>query len=104
MAKLSVEACQKLSINSLSGVIVGNSVEVNSQTIIITQTKCNYGGYRAWFICSGCSRRVGKLYRPPLFGMFLCRYCLGLTYDLRKYHRTLQEPFIKAVNSIRNNS
>jgi hypothetical protein len=44
----------------------------------ITWTKCNYGGKRPWFLCPGCTKRVGKLYLKN--GIFRCRKCNDLTY------------------------
>lgn len=54
------------------------------QTIALTYTPCNYGGWRPWFICPGegggvaCGRRVSKLYWGG--SLFLCRHCLDLGY------------------------
>lgn len=45
--------------------------------IILTPTKCNYGGYRYWFICPKCSRRVGVLYHA---GVLVCRHCINAPY------------------------
>ena len=102
MNKLSVEDCQKLSVLSLDAPSQAQSpIEVNNQLIELTSTKCYYGGQRVWFLCPACSKRVGTLYRRPLSDMFLCRYCLDLTYNLRKYHRAPQEATIKAINRMR---
>lgn len=41
----------------------------------------NFGGTRPWFLCPRCFRRVGVL---ALYGnAFLCRRCLGATYEVR---------------------
>jgi hypothetical protein len=48
-----------------------------AQKIFLDWTPCNYGGYRPWFKCMDCGRRVAKIY----FGEnFACRHCLDLTY------------------------
>ncbi len=47
-------------------------------TIRLVQTACHFGGYRKWFICPSCSKRVGILYGPSKF--FRCRTCYGLAY------------------------
>lgn len=49
-----------------------------TQEIYLDWTPCNYGGWRPWFICMTCRRRVAKIY----FGgkNFACRHCLDLTY------------------------
>ena len=49
-----------------------------AQKIFLDWTPCNYGGYRPWFVCMDCGRKVAKIY----FGgkNFACRHCLNLTY------------------------
>ncbi len=102
MNKVSVEDCQKLSILSLAAVSKTQSpIEVNKQLIELTSTKCNYGGERVWFLCPACNKRVGTLYRKPLNKIFLCRICLNLTYNLRKYHRSPQEAILRAISQAR---
>jgi len=55
-------------------------------TVNVTRTRCNFGGWRYWFVCptsrpgSTCNRRVGKLYLPPGGVYFGCRHCYNLTY------------------------
>ena len=42
-----------------------------------TTTPCHFGGYRHWFICPSCSRRVGVLY----FGDEpACNRCMRISY------------------------
>ncbi len=66
----------------------GEARELKYKVNLVT-TPCNYGGERYWFVCNGCSRRVGTLHllgRKP----FLCRQCLNLSYESRnrsKYFR-----------------
>ena len=48
------------------------------QQIRLDQTPCNFGGYRYWFICPDCGRRVGVLYGAGI--RFLCRHCYNLAY------------------------
>ena len=52
-------------------------------TIDLTETPCNFGNKRYWFLCpvSNCGRRVGKLYLPPRAKLFGCRMCYDLTYQ-----------------------
>jgi hypothetical protein len=102
MNKVSVEECQKISIQLLKNVSIESSIiELNGQVINLTKTKCNFGGERVWFLCPACSKRVGTIYRRPLAELFLCRHCLNLTYDLRRYHRSRQESALKAINKLR---
>ena len=49
------------------------------QTISFEQTKCNFGGYRKWFICPRCLKRVVILYGTG--ECFFCRKCYNLTYN-----------------------
>ncbi len=48
------------------------------QTINLAKTPCHYGGYRTWFVCGGCSKRVTKLYNGGKY--FYCRKCYDLPY------------------------
>jgi hypothetical protein len=56
----------------------GNEWEEVEQVISLDQTPCNYGGFRTWFLCPRCERRVGVLYGAGKY--FLCRHCYDLTY------------------------
>lgn len=60
----------------------GKKVEVNQKYRLIT-TPCYFGGERYWFVCCNCGRQVAKLYSTVNHNLFLCRYCLGLTYQSR---------------------
>lgn len=48
-------------------------------SINLLKTPCNYGGFRYWFECPFCGRRVGVLYLYRARD-FSCRNCLGLAY------------------------
>lgn len=50
--------------------------------IYLEKLACNYGGYRYYFKCPSCSRRMRKLYLTQ--GFFLCRKCLRLSYQSQK--------------------
>ncbi len=56
----------------------GGEWEDVRDTIRLDQTPCHYGGFRKWFICPSCNRRVGLLYGPGKY--FRCRHCTGLSY------------------------
>lgn len=49
-----------------------------SYNVELLKTQCNYGGYRYWFACPKCSRRVGVLYCA---GLYVCRHCIGANYQ-----------------------
>jgi hypothetical protein len=50
-------------------------------------------GKRLWFLCVGCGRRAGKLYRVKsalfFFPVWGCQKCLGLSYPSQAEHKTL---------------
>jgi hypothetical protein len=57
------------------------------QVVFFDQTPCNYGGYRKWFLCSQCKKRVEILYGLQGVGKyFLCRDCHDLTYTSCNTH------------------
>ena len=49
------------------------------QVIYFDKTPCNYGGYRKWFLCPRCSKRVAIIYGAGKY--FFCRHCHQLTYE-----------------------
>ena len=57
----------------------GGEWESVEQKITLIRTPCNYGGYRIWFRCSNCMRRVAIIYGAGKY--FYCRHCYGLTYS-----------------------
>lgn len=67
--------------------------------VLITETPCNYGSTRHWFICplikdgKQCGRRIGVLYKAGDY--FACRHCYSLTYASRKINK--EEPVFSAV-------
>lgn len=52
--------------------------EKRDQRIGIAQTRCHFGGYRKWFWCPCCTKRIAKLYLRG--GRFACRRCNRLGY------------------------
>ena len=63
----------------------GSDWEPITQTVNTTQSDCNYGGQRTYFLCPGvvnrrhCGRRVGKLFSGGRY--FLCRHCYPIGYS-----------------------
>jgi len=49
-----------------------------TQIIWLTETACNYGGSRPWFICPIRGERVAVLYLRA--GRFACRHCQRIAY------------------------
>lgn len=63
----------------------GGEWEDVEQTISFDRTPCNYGGYRTWFLCPRCWKRVAVLYGAGKY--FLCRHCYGLTYKSQQENK-----------------
>jgi hypothetical protein len=58
----------------------------------------NLGGYRYYFRCAHCDRRVKALFfNGPLWG---CRHCCGLLYQREKEHRLMDE-YLHAAEILR---
>ena len=49
-----------------------------NQYVQLEQTPCNYGGYRQWFACPSCGKRVSVLFSGV---EFKCRQCHKLSYQ-----------------------
>jgi hypothetical protein len=58
--------------------IHGGQWEPVEQLVRIDRTPCNFGGYRKWFLCPRCGKRVGVIY--CVIGYFWCRTCNNLAY------------------------
>ena len=63
----------------------GGEWEPVEQTISFDRTPCNYGGFRTWFLCPHCWRRVALIYGAGEY--FLCRHCYNLTYASQQESR-----------------
>ena len=50
----------------------------NQQAITLSRSQCQYGGYRQWFLCPACTKRVAVLYEVQQ--SFKCRHCHHLPY------------------------
>ncbi len=70
----------------------GSGPQSEPHRIWISWTACNYGGKRAWFVCSrGCGHRVAILYGN---GTLACRHCRELAYESQQdsgRHRSLRQ-------------
>ena len=67
-----------------------------SGRVPLTSTRGNSGGYRHWFLCPGCHRRVGVLYGAI---WFRCRHCHDLRYESQRCNHTYSA--ISRVQKIR---
>lgn len=48
--------------------------------IHLTQTPCNFGGWRHWFVCPDCGSLAAVLFGVSRRGNFACRVCQRLAY------------------------
>ncbi len=104
LSSVLVEECQKISINSLdlnSCEEKITSIYIDYFPIKVTTTPCNYGGFRYWFICPQCGKRIGTLYRKPITTMYACRQCQNLTYALTQYSGTGDEKYLRRLNELK---
>lgn len=70
--------------------------ESYSYSIKLSKTLCNYGGYRHWFQCPSCNKRVSVLYCR---GIYICRHCTKANYGSQ-----LEQPIdnvFRRLNAIR---
>lgn len=70
--------------------------ESYSYSINLSKTACHYGGYRHWFNCPSCTKRMGVLYCA---GTYVCRHCIGANYGSQ-----LEQPIdnlFRRLNAIR---
>jgi len=63
----------------------GGEWESVEQAISFDRTSCNYGGYRTWFLCPRCWKRVAILYGAGKY--FFCRHCYDFTYSSQQESR-----------------
>lgn len=76
---------------------LGGDWETVEQVISLDRTPCNYGGFRTWFFCSHCWKRVAVLYGAGKY--FLCRHCYDLTYSSQQEGR--HDRLIRKARKIR---
>lgn len=81
----------------------GSDWEPITQTVNTTQSDCNYGGQRTYFLCPGvvngrhCGRRVGKLFSGGRY--FLCRHCYQIAYSSQSEARN--DRMFRRANKLR---
>lgn len=74
----------------------GNEWKDVSYPVWLDWTWCNYGNYRAWFLCPKCDRRVAILYGGSIFA---CRHCYKLAYPCQR--ETASDLAARRANKIR---
>src|SRR5688572_29179415 len=87
-----VEQCRKIHINDLvqssrrlfKEWLISNQPELAGIKIQLSTSSTGFGGYRIWFSCPRCTKRVGVLY-VSLAGIVGCRVCLDLKYSKSRF-------------------
>lgn len=72
----------------------GNRWRSVEQRVPITWIDCHFGGWRPWFHCTACGRRVAILYSNG--DLFACRNCEDLPYASQQ-----QSPRDRSINRAR---
>lgn len=81
--------------------------QVNGQVFQYTFVKNQLGGYRWFFTCSKCQRRVQKLFLPPQAyanyeHQYLCKECHGLLNEsVMKANNNLYKKVIRPLKRLR---
>lgn len=57
----------------------------------LTTTRTRFNGIRFWFQCPQCKRRVGVLFKHPIWAIMSCRLCLNLHYRKQRYKGMIEE-------------
>jgi hypothetical protein len=73
-----------------------DSKKIANESIRLTWTPCNFGGWRGWFICPKCERRVAVIFCAYDLG---CRRCYDLTYSSQR--KNFADRACQRVNKIR---
>ena len=60
-------------------------------------TPCRFGGFRYWFLCPECNKRVAIIHLPLSKKIFACRECHNLTYESRRESRSALFKLVDAV-------
>jgi hypothetical protein len=72
---------------------------LQSRRIRLEKTRTNFDGWRWWFGCPECDRRIAYLYLPTGAENFACRSCHGLTYrsaqEAHREERFLRKPIVR---------
>ena len=88
-----VEGTQRVSVDELVRSarkmlkmrLVEAQIEALGLSISLTTSRTRFNGERLWFVCPGCKKRVGTLYKKPINNTLGCRKCLSLYYGMQRY-------------------
>lgn len=93
LGKFLVEQCQQIDVNDfvhkanqrLKKEFIQTDLLIDGFKVNLTTSELSNGGFRIWFICSFCNKKVGKLYKHPQNQITACRHCHDLEYRSRRY-------------------
>lgn len=85
----------------LEVVVSEHDVELFRHRLLITKTPTISGGWRYWFRCHSCYKKVAKLYLPLGGRRFGCRKCHDLTYRSQKQHDKTLDKYLKSPAMMR---
>lgn len=68
--------------------ITEGPLKKETYAIKVNKQPCNFGGFRFYFYCPICTKRMQKLY--GLCGLYLCRKCLNLGYESQRMAPSLR--------------
>jgi hypothetical protein len=80
LASISVQTCTDAVVLSYTWTPYAHEPCAIHCRVHLTQTPCNLGGWRTWFICPDCARPCGVLFGVSRRGNFACRVCQRLAY------------------------
>ena len=69
--------------------------------VLLARTDCNFGGFRYWFICPACNKRVANLYSPQWNPYYGCRHCNDLSYRSRNEPHSFRAEVARAFKYTR---
>lgn len=98
LGKILVEQCQKINIDDfvtkskerLKKEFIKTSLDIDGYDVRLTVSQLSHGGFRYWFKCPQCDKRVGRLYKHPINQLIACRHCNNLEYRCRRYKGMLE--------------
>jgi hypothetical protein len=67
---------------------------VYEQRLYVTKIPGHFGGWRFYYLCPKCDRKVIKLYLALPIKGYACRECHNLTYRSQKKRNGFQERFL----------
>jgi len=97
-----VEDCERLPVYSffkdfrtnLKKAALSSTLEVSQTKVSLAATPTRFGGFRLWFLCPHCERKIKVLLIHPFTGKVGCRGCLGLTYRKQRYKGMVEGNFV----------